>query len=165
MQDIPAASERLATVLRASGLPSLNSLARRLGLKRSENLYQIRRGYYGISEELARRIHNLYPQFSVTWLVLGIGEERPEALSLTYDTTVRILPLYFSLRKLKEQPAFPDRIIQLTDGLCPSARYAALTDSHECGTIETILLLCDREGEPDEELGKYRICGSITCHL
>ena len=165
MKDIPTASERLATVLRACGLPSLNSLARRLGLKRCENLYQIRRGNYGISEELARKIHDLYPQFSVSWLVLGLHEERPEVLSYTYDTTIRIMPLYFSLKKLKEQPAFPYRIIQLTAGLCPSARYAALTDSHECGTIETILLLCDREGEPDEELGKYKICGSITCHL
>lgn len=164
MKDTPDAAARLETVLRASGLSSLNSLACRLGLKRGENLYQIRRGHHGISEELARRIHSLYPQFSVAWLALGLTDESLRTPAFAYDTTVRILPLYFSLRRLKEQPEYPDRIIQLTAGLCPSARYAALTDSHECGSIETILLLCDRDGEPDEELGKYRICGSIVCH-
>ncbi|WP_281670778.1 hypothetical protein [Rikenella microfusus] len=164
MKDTPDAAARLETVLRASGLPTLNSLAYKLGLKRGENLYQIRRGNNGISEELALRIHNAYPQFSVAWLVLGLTDESLRMAAFTYDTTVRILPLYFSLRRLKEQPEYPDRIVQFTAGLCPSARYAALTDSHECGTIETILLLCDREGEPDEELGKYRICGSIVCH-
>lgn len=47
------ARDRLRIVLQYSGERSYNALALRLGLKRSENLYRIRKGYNGISMDLA----------------------------------------------------------------------------------------------------------------
>ena len=69
------ARDRLRIVLQYSGERSYNALALRLGLKRSENLYRIRKGYNGISMDLALRIRNICPSLSLSWL-LG-GEETP----------------------------------------------------------------------------------------
>lgn len=46
-------------------------LAKTLGLKHAENLYQIKRGNYHISRRLAGIIHDHYPQYSMSWLMLG----------------------------------------------------------------------------------------------
>ena len=59
------ARDRLRIVLQYSGERSYNALALRLGLKRSENLYRIRKGYNGISMDLALRIRNICPSLSL----------------------------------------------------------------------------------------------------
>lgn len=46
-------------------------LAKMLELKHAENLYQIKKGNYRISRRLARIIHDRYPQYSMSWLMLG----------------------------------------------------------------------------------------------
>lgn len=65
---------RLQLVLEESKSSSFNALARELGIKRGENLYQITRGNNGISKDLADKICARYPQFSKAWLLTGEGE-------------------------------------------------------------------------------------------
>ena len=70
------ARDRLRIVLQYSGERSYNASALRLGLKRSENLYRIRKGYNGISMDLALRIRNICPSLSLSWLLGGEGTPR-----------------------------------------------------------------------------------------
>ncbi|MFI3295187.1 MAG: S24 family peptidase [Rikenellaceae bacterium] len=65
--------QRLEKVVKWSGM-STNRFAMNIGLKRSENLYQIKRGNFGISKELARLIWIKYPTISLLWLLTGEGE-------------------------------------------------------------------------------------------
>lgn len=53
---------------------STNKFAQQIGLKRSENLYQIKKGNNSISCKLATRIVEHYPQVDFTWLMTGYGE-------------------------------------------------------------------------------------------
>ena len=62
--------ERLSEVIDYSGL-SVNAFAKAIGLKRGENLYQIKKGNNGISPNLAKRINQVLPCFSVAWLISG----------------------------------------------------------------------------------------------
>lgn len=64
---------RLERVIKWTGL-SVNSFALSIGLKRSENLYQIKKGNNRISRELASLITNKYPSISKGWLLLGEGD-------------------------------------------------------------------------------------------
>ena len=63
---------RLERVIKWTGL-SVNSFALNIGLKRSENLYQIKRGNNGISRDLAELIAAKYPSVSKGWLLTGEG--------------------------------------------------------------------------------------------
>ena len=65
--------QRLEQVVDWSNM-STNRFALSIGLKRSENLYQIKRGNFGISKELARLITVKYPEISRLWLLTGDGE-------------------------------------------------------------------------------------------
>lgn len=64
--------QRLEQLIKWTGL-STNAFAMAIGLKRSENLYQIKRGSYGISKELASLITKKYPVVSRAWLLTGDG--------------------------------------------------------------------------------------------
>ncbi len=64
--------ERLAKVIDRFGL-TINSFAKAIGLHRSETLYHIRKGDFGISEELADRIVKLDKDIDRTWLLSGVG--------------------------------------------------------------------------------------------
>ena len=64
---------RLERVIKWAGL-SVNSFALNIGLKRSENLYQIKKGNNGISRDLAALITTKYPTISKGWLLTGEGE-------------------------------------------------------------------------------------------
>ena len=66
--------ERLSEVIGYSGL-SVNAFAKAIGLKRGENLYQIKKGNNGISPNLAKRINQVLPCFSVAWLIFGERSE------------------------------------------------------------------------------------------
>lgn len=50
-----------------------NAFARSISLKRSENLYQIKKGNNGISKELANLITDKYPEIDKLWLLTGEG--------------------------------------------------------------------------------------------
>lgn len=52
---------------------TINSFSRHIGLQRAENLYHIKKGNYGISEDLADRITAYFPDIDRTWLLSGIG--------------------------------------------------------------------------------------------
>lgn len=49
-----------------------HSFAMSIGLTRSENIYHIKRGNFGISEDLAERIVRYYPEINPTWLLSGM---------------------------------------------------------------------------------------------
>lgn len=65
--------ERLESVIRWANM-TINYFGRYIGLTRSENLYQIKAGKNGISQNLARRIADKFPEVSVGWLLTGEGE-------------------------------------------------------------------------------------------
>ena len=64
---------RLERVIESSGL-TINSFARYVGLPRGENLYQIKRGNYGVSLGVAKKIHAKFPQYPISWLMHGEAE-------------------------------------------------------------------------------------------
>lgn len=63
---------RLLKVIERCG-KSINGFAMRIGLQRAENLYHIRKGNYGISEDLAERIIKCDPEIDKAWLLSGLG--------------------------------------------------------------------------------------------
>lgn len=65
--------QRIEKIVKWVGM-SVNSFAGAIGLNRSENLYQIKRGNNGISKDLADTITLKYPQISKGWLLSGEGE-------------------------------------------------------------------------------------------
>lgn len=64
--------QRLEAVIKWSNMTT-HSFAIAIGLNRSENLYQIKRGRNGISKGLAKRICTLYPQIDYVWILTGQG--------------------------------------------------------------------------------------------
>ncbi len=64
--------QRIEKVVNWTGL-SVNAFARCIGLKRAENLYQIKKGNHGISKELAEMITTKYTTVSKSWLLTGTG--------------------------------------------------------------------------------------------
>ena len=59
-------------VIKWAGM-TINSFSRHIGLQRAENLYHIKKGNYGISEDLADRIIFQFPEIDRTWLLSGVG--------------------------------------------------------------------------------------------
>ena len=53
---------------------SINFFGRHIGLTRSEPLYQIKAGIHGISQALAARIVEKFPEISKGWLLTGEGD-------------------------------------------------------------------------------------------
>lgn len=93
--DSNAAWERLEQVIKATG-HTVNSFAKHLELLRAENLYQIKRGNNGISRDLARRIHEKFPTYSIAWLMVGSENANPPvslSTALLESPVVRI-PVY-----------------------------------------------------------------------
>ena len=99
--------ERLCKVIEYSGL-SVNAFARAIGLSCGETLYQIRRGNNGISSNVAKRIHEKYPDFSLAWLMFGCGESLSE---VSGSGSVSRIPVYRTLpeRLFRGEP--DDRLI------------------------------------------------------
>ncbi len=90
--------QRLEQVVKWSGM-STNKFALHIGLKRSENLYQIKRGNFGISKELARLIVEHYPQISQLWLLTGHGdmlhgEDSADAQMMSISKIKGAIPYY-----------------------------------------------------------------------
>ncbi len=65
--------QRLESVIKWSGL-SANAFSLVIGLKRAENIYQIKKGNHGISKELADRITTKYCKVNIGWLLTGEGQ-------------------------------------------------------------------------------------------
>lgn len=88
---------RLKQVIERFG-KSINSFALSIGLHRAENLYHIRKGNYGISEDLAVKIIECDPEIDKTWLLTGIGSMlkddviSPEQVPFYIDEAEKTLP-------------------------------------------------------------------------
>jgi hypothetical protein len=80
--------ERLEQVIKWARL-STNSFAKSIGILRAENLYNIKRGNYGISHDLADRIIKAYPEIDRTWLLTGVGSMLKDSANDEYR-----LPFY-----------------------------------------------------------------------
>jgi hypothetical protein len=65
--------QRIEKIVNWTGL-SVNAFARCIGLKRTENLYQIKKGNHGISKELAELICTKYSTINKVWLLTGSGD-------------------------------------------------------------------------------------------
>ncbi|MDE7355177.1 MAG: hypothetical protein K2N21_00160, partial [Rikenellaceae bacterium] len=63
---------RLEAIIKWAGLTT-HSFAVHIGLNRSENLYQIKRGRNGISSDLANRIIEFFPEIDYNWIMTGEG--------------------------------------------------------------------------------------------
>lgn len=63
---------RLEEIIKWAGLTT-HSFAVHIGLNRSENLYQIKRGRNGISSDLANRIIAFFPEIDYNWIMTGEG--------------------------------------------------------------------------------------------
>ena len=71
--------DRLESVIRWANM-SINYFGRHIGLVRSESLYQIKSGHNGISQNLARRIVDKFPEISLGWLLSGEGNMFADAV-------------------------------------------------------------------------------------
>jgi len=71
MENGNAAWGRIMQIIKENNIRSANQFAAIVGLKRSENLYQIKKGNHGISKSLAAAINEQYPQYPIGWLVSG----------------------------------------------------------------------------------------------
>ena len=81
---------RLEQVIKWTGLTT-NAFALSIGLKRAENLYQIKKGRNSISRDLADLIAAKYSDISKSWLLTGEGsmltdenDERPRNRGIPY---------------------------------------------------------------------------------
>src|SRR5690606_7644979 len=78
---------RLDRVIQYFGL-NVNSFAKEIGLNRAERLYQIKKGNYAISKNLASIIVKRFPEVTETWLLTGEGQ------MLASGTGLAKIPLY-----------------------------------------------------------------------
>jgi hypothetical protein len=65
--------QRIEQIIKWTGFASVSAFAREIGLNRSENLYQIKRGNNGISRDLSEIITTRFPEISRAWLLTGEG--------------------------------------------------------------------------------------------
>jgi phage repressor protein C with HTH and peptisase S24 domain len=89
--------ERLEQVINWSGL-TINAFALSIGLKRAENLYQIKKGRNSISKDLAESITKKYCNISKSWLITGEGSMFTDENSQKSESFVspREIPFYGS---------------------------------------------------------------------
>lgn len=84
--------QRLEQVIKWSGL-STNKFAEIVGLRRSENLYQIKRGAFGVSKELSNMVSIKYPQINRSWLLTGEGQMLSGSAASGIDPDM-VIPFY-----------------------------------------------------------------------
>lgn len=70
--------ERLESVIQYLNF-NVNSFAKEIGLNRAERLYQIKRGNYAISKNLASTISEHFPNINEAWLITGEGNMLKDA--------------------------------------------------------------------------------------
>jgi predicted nucleic acid-binding Zn-ribbon protein len=81
-----------------------NKLATDLGLKRSQNLYDIRDGKTNISPKLAQKITKLYPEITKGWLLTGEGNMLKSDTNVSVDssaTNAKVVGLEKEVAELK----------------------------------------------------------------
>ncbi|MCC8089213.1 MAG: hypothetical protein LIO79_08140 [Rikenellaceae bacterium] len=126
-QETPA-WQRIQLVVRESGM-TVNAFAYHIGLKRAENLYQIKKGNHGISRELATIINNHYPQFSIGWLLsgdgfCGVGAD-PEELILRNEV-FKLISVYESLPDFDKFPLKVLKKVYLSETIVRDSQFALI---------------------------------------
>ncbi|WP_165024923.1 MULTISPECIES: S24 family peptidase [unclassified Dysgonomonas] len=88
---------RLNEVIISTGLTT-NAFASSIGLKRSENLYRIKKGKNSISKDLADAIATKYCNISKSWLLTGEGSMYIENNEKdTHSSSYKKIPFYDSV--------------------------------------------------------------------
>lgn len=142
---------RLERVIESSGL-TINSFARYVGLPRGENLYQIKRGNYGVSLGVAKKIHAKFPQYPISWLMHGEAES---AATPEGDAFVVRIPVYRDSSVAEFPPKeVPERYLLLSAEEARGAQIALCTDD-QFGTVLQHWLVLLRE--PDGEVINGRV--------
>lgn len=137
---------RLERVIESSGL-TINSFARYVGLPRGENLYQIKRGNYGISLGVAKKIHAKFPQYPISWLMHGEAES---AVLSEKDGFVVRIPVYQDTAVMMFPPnGAPDRELLLSAEEAHGAQIAVLCAGEPlaAGWQDWLVLLREPDGE------------------
>ena len=129
-----------------------NSFARQIGLSRAENLYQIKRGNYGISVRLADMIVAHYPQISKLWLLTGDGE-----MMVNDGRHSVILPFYDedvcrATGAIGELLPVSDIVLPRIYGHCD---LAMRHDDEQTEATSTLVLLRRCEDRPHYAAGEY----------
>ena len=119
--------QRILSVIKWSNM-TINHFAKHIGLSRAENLYQIKNGNNGISQKLARRIVEFFPEISIGWLLSG------EGMMFHEDKEVGIIPYYCELEKFlsycRGEQSTHDRILSFAPAA--DAEVAVCIDGGAC---------------------------------
>lgn len=111
--------QRIEKVLKYADM-STNYFAKYIGLLRGENLYQIKRGNNKISLDVARKIHEKFPRFSISWLMCGESELMDE-----YRDALKILPLYHDMWTMRFPDDSADEQFVISTAAANGAQFAA----------------------------------------
>lgn len=111
--------QRIEKVLEYADM-STNYFAKYIGLMRGENLYQIKRGNNKISLDVARKIHEKFPRFSVSWLMCGESELMDENRD-----ALKILPLYHDMWTMRFPDDSADEQFVISSAAANGAQFAA----------------------------------------
>lgn len=116
---------------------TINSFAKYIGLSRAENLYQIKNGNNGISQKLARRIVESFPEVSIGWLLTGEGE------MLHGECEVGTMPCYCGLDSFlaycRGAEISPDCIVSF-----PMATDAEMVVVVDCGGNDSVSCVLEK---------------------
>ncbi len=89
--------DRLEKVIKSTNL-SINKFSISIGLKRSENLYRIKKGKNSISKELAEIITIKYCNISKSWLLTGEGSMYIDKIEESTESIIKKkIPFYDSI--------------------------------------------------------------------
>ena len=133
-----------------------NAFARHIGLPRAENLYQIKRGNYGISMRLATLIVGKFPEINLMWLLKGEGEMLDEKLARSV-----VVPYYDE--DVCHAVAVVSELRPVSEIVVPAIVRCdfAMRSDDECKSGELAIVLLRRcGGESQPTAGEYVVVNS-----
>lgn len=147
--------DRMSIIIEEKRL-TVNSFASAIGLSRSERLYQIKSGNYGISMNLAEKINRTFPEYSIAWL-LGLTETE-ERIEGTLH-----LPLYMSVFDVS---GAPKKWLDISRHIAPEAKLAIIymvADKLIPKYLNDAIFLLKEEKPENIQIGKmyYMIAGQF----
>lgn len=144
---------RIEKVMKTANM-NTNAFAKFVGLPRGENLYQIKRGNNKISLDVAQKIHLMFPEFSVPWLMFG---EPGYTITGSDDTQEATLPLYYDLWTMRLPPeGHTDEYFVVSSFAANAAAFAVQFNGDPMTTPyylrNTILMFRQQQPEEVDEL-------------
>ena len=141
---------------------TINSFARYVGLPRGENLYQIKRGNYGVSLGVAKKIHAKFPQYPISWLMHGEAES---AATPEGDAFVVRIPVYRDSSVAEFPPKeVPERYLLLSAEEARGAQIALCTEGDPARLrLKSLFATADDDLEVrcEEICVMWPVCGAI----